>query len=204
MGPMPRSASPARANLPPALRAIGHPVAYSKDGWVFRKGDAVRAVFAVLEGEVRLSRFARDGSETALQRARRGDFFAEAAIDAARYQCNAIASRESTLLAFPVDKVHTLLAADPAFAREWAGLLARQLHSARARLERVALRSASDRVLHYLHTDGKGPRCEVTLAGTLKDLARELALSHENLYRTLARLQQDGTVGRDGNRLFLR
>ena len=58
-------------------------------------------------------------------------------------------------------------------------------------------------MLHYLHTEGKGPRCEVVLAGTVKDLAHELGLTHENLYRTLARLEQDGIVGRKDNRLFL-
>ena len=175
----------------------------AKDGWVFRKGDVVRAVFAVLEGEVHLSRFAKDGSEIALHRAGRGDFFAEAAVNTPRYHCNAIASRPTTLLAFPVDKVRALLAEDPEFARQWVALLARQLHSARARLERVALKSAAERVLHYLRTEGKGPRCEVTLAGTVKDLAHELGLTHESLYRTLARLEQEGVVGREDNRLFL-
>ena len=201
---MTRNTSPAlAASLPPALRAIGRAMSCPKDGWVFRKGDVVRAVFVVLEGEVHLSRFAKDGSEIALHRAGRGDFFAEAAVNAPRYQCNAIASRPTTLLAFPVDKVRSLLAKDPEFAREWVALLARQLHSARARLERVALNSAAERVLHYLHTEGKGPHCEVKLAGTVKDLAHELGLTHESLYRTLARLEQDGIVGRADNRLFL-
>ena len=136
-------------------------------------------------------------------RAGRGDFFAEASLDAPRYHCNAVASRPTTLLAFPVDKVRALLAKDPQFARQWVALLAGQLHSARARLERVALKSAAERVLHYLRTEGKGPRCEVTLEGTVKDLAHELGLTHESLYRTLARLERDGMVGRGDNRLFL-
>jgi CRP-like cAMP-binding protein len=200
-----RHAAPdSAANLPPALRNLGHAISCPKDGWVFRKGDAVRAVFLVLDGEVHLSRFARDGSEIALHRAGRGEFFAEAAVNAPRYHCNAIASRPSRLLAFPVDKIHTLLADDPEFARQWVALLARQLQGARARLERIALKSAAERVVHYLHTEGKGPHCEVVLIGTVKDLAHELGLTHENLYRTLARLEQEGVVGRKGNRLFLR
>jgi len=177
------------SRLPEALRDIGQTVACPKDAWVFHKGDAVRAIFLVLDGEVRLSRFAKDGSEIALHRAGRGDFFAEAAFNAPRYQCNAIASRSSTLLAFPAGKVRALLAKDPEFARQWVELLARQLHASRARLERLALKSAAERVLHYLHTEGKGPSCEVTLPGSVKDLANELGLTHESLYRTLARLE---------------
>ena len=191
------------AYLPAALRTLGHPITCPKDGWVFRKGDSVKAVFLVLDGEVRLSRFAKDGSEIALHRAGRGEFFAEAALNAPRYHCNAIASQPSTLLAFPAGKVRELLAKDPEFAHQWVALLARQLHAARARLERLALKSAAERVLHYLHTEGKGPRCEVTLAGSVKDLAKELGLTHESLYRTLARLEQDGVVARSDHRLGL-
>jgi hypothetical protein len=40
-----------------------------------------------LDGEVRLLRLAKDDSEIALHRARRGDFFAEAALNAPRYRC---------------------------------------------------------------------------------------------------------------------
>ena len=191
------------ANLPVALRPIGHSLACPKDGWVFRKGDPVRAVFLVLDGEVRLSRFAHDGSEIALHRASRGDFFAEAALNTPRYQCNAIASRSSTLLAFSAVKVRSLIAKDPEFARQWVALLARQLHASRARSERLALKSAAERVLHYLHTEGKGPRCEIMLAGSVKDLARELGLTHESLYRTLARLKQDGVIAGKDQRLFI-
>lgn len=191
------------AHLPIVLHAIGHTVACSKDEWVFRKGDAVRAVFLVLDGEVRLSRFAKDGSEIALHRAGRGEFFAEAALNAPRYQCNAIASQASKLLAFPSDRVRSLIATDPEFASQWIALLARQLHAARARLERLALKSAAERVLHFLHTEGKGPRCEVALGGSVKDLAKELGLTHESLYRTLARLEQDGVVVRSDHRLSL-
>jgi len=189
--------------LPAALRTLGNQIACPKDGWVFRKGDAVRAVFLVLDGEIRLSRFAKDGGEIALHRAGRGEFFAEAALNTPRYHCNAIASQATTLLAFPASKVRELLDKDPEFAHQWVALLARQLHAARARLERLALKSAAERVLHFLHTEGKGPRCEVALAGSVKDLARELGLTHESLYRTLARLEQDGVVTRSEHRLGL-
>jgi CRP-like cAMP-binding protein len=190
-------------DLPAALRTLGRRMTCPKGRWVFRKGDAVQAVFFVLDGEVRLSRFAKDGSEIALHRAGRGEFFAEAALNAPRYDCNARASQSSALLAFPAGKVHKLLDKDPEFAHQWVALLARQLHAARARLERLALKSAAERVLHYLHIEGKGPRCEVALSGSVKDLAKELGLTHESLYRTLARLERDGVIVRRDHRLRL-
>jgi DNA-binding MarR family transcriptional regulator len=41
------------------------------------------------------------------------------------------------------------------------------------------------------------------LAGSVKDLARELGLTHESLYRTLARLEQDGVIARKDQRLLI-
>jgi CRP-like cAMP-binding protein len=107
------------AYLPAELRTLGHQVSCPKDSWVFRKGDLVRAVFLVLDGEVRLSRFAKDGREIALHRAGRGEFFAEAAVSSPRYRCNAIASQLSILLEFPAAKVRTLLANDHEFSHQW-------------------------------------------------------------------------------------
>jgi hypothetical protein len=53
------------ANLPAASRAIGRTIACPKHGWVFSKGDTVRANFLVLDGDVRRLRFAKDDSEIA-------------------------------------------------------------------------------------------------------------------------------------------
>jgi CRP-like cAMP-binding protein len=185
------------------LRAIGRSLKVPTKGWVFHADEAVEAVYVVLEGEVRLSRFARDGSEIVLHKAGRGDFFAEASLEAARYPCNAIASRPSVLLVLPAVRMRQLIAEDRDFARHWASLLARQLHKARARAERATLRSASERVIHYLHTEGTGPRYETAVTTTIKDLAQELGLTHESLYRTLARLEREGVVTREEGRLML-
>jgi CRP-like cAMP-binding protein len=189
--------------IPSGVRSLAREVAIARGQWVFKKGEAVHSVFFVVDGEVRLSRFSKGGDEIALHRAGSGEFFAEAALGGSRYHCNAIASRNSTLLVFPADAMRTLLAKDPDFAREWSLVLARQLHSARARLERIALKSAAERVVHYLQTEGGGSRFEVQLRGTVKDLAHELGLTHESLYRTLARLKRDRVVGQKDGTLFL-
>jgi CRP/FNR family transcriptional regulator, dissimilatory nitrate respiration regulator len=66
----------------------------------------------------------------------------------------------------------------------------------RTRLEQRNIRAARDRVRHYLAvnvgTDGR----TVALSGTLKDVAGELGLTHEALYRTLADMAADGEIER--------
>jgi DNA-binding MarR family transcriptional regulator len=63
-------------------------------------------------------------------------------------------------------------------------------------VERLSLRSAAARVRHLLVSEGRGPLCEVVLGGTLKDLSRQLGLTHEVLYRTLATMEREGVIER--------
>ena len=184
------------APLPDALLAHARPVPVRAGEVVFRRGAAAASVYRVRAGAVRLLRHGRDGEEIVLHEARRGDFFAEASLDATRYHCDAVAVAAGELDRIPAEPLRRLLRTDPDFSRAWASLLARQLRATRARLERLSLRTASERVRHLLSTDGVGPACEVRLRGTLKDLARELGLTHESLYRTLARMEADGVLER--------
>ena len=43
------------AYAPAALRTLGHPLNCPKDGWVFRKGDPVRAVYFRGDRRLRLA-----------------------------------------------------------------------------------------------------------------------------------------------------
>lgn len=87
-----------------------------------------------------------------------------------------------------------LIQADPDFARQWVSLLARQLRTARSRVERLSLKSAAERIRHLLISDGFGSHREVKISATLKELARDLGLTHETLYRTLATMERDGQI----------
>lgn len=184
------------AQLPQPLRKAARCLAYPKEFWLFHQGDKARAIFLVVTGEVRLSRFGKDGEEVVLQRARRGEFFAEASLDSQRYHCNAIASEASSLIEVPAGVVRTLLDSNPRFSKQWVTLLSRQLRRSRARLERLSLKSAGERIRHCLLTEGQGSTYEVTIEGTFKDWARDLGLTHETLYRTLALMERDGEIDR--------
>jgi CRP/FNR family transcriptional regulator, dissimilatory nitrate respiration regulator len=76
-------------------------------------------------------------------------------------------------------------------------MLARQVMTLRTRLEQRNIHSARDRVRHYLTVNADANGRSVTLGGTLKDVAAELGLTHEALYRTLADMASDGEIERD-------
>jgi CRP/FNR family transcriptional regulator, dissimilatory nitrate respiration regulator len=185
-------------SVPAALRALCKRVRYAPGQTVFRSGSATHSVYHVESGAVRLLRYGRAGEEVVLHHARAGEFFAEASLDSSRYHCDAVASEPCELLRCPAAALRQLLESDAEFAAQWLALLGRQLRTLRSRVERLSLKSAAERVRHLLVSEGRGPRHDFTVQGSLKDLARHLGLSHEALYRTLAALEREGVIEREG------
>jgi len=66
----------------------------------------------------------------------------------------------------------------------------------RTRMELRNIHSARDRVRHYLALHVGADGATVAVNGTLKELAAELGLTHESLYRTLARMAAKGEIKR--------
>ncbi len=191
-------------HFPAALQPSAKRVSCEAGHVVFRAGSQTHSVYFVEHGAVRLLRHGRAGEEVVLHDARPGEFFAEASLDSSRYHCDAVASMPTQLLQVPAAALNELLDADREFSRLWVSLLARQLRAVRTRVERMSLKSAAERVRHLLVSESRGPLCEVKMEGTLKDLSRQLGLAHEVLYRTLATMERDGTITREGTTLRLR
>ncbi|MGD9923942.1 MAG: Crp/Fnr family transcriptional regulator [Pseudorhodoplanes sp.] len=182
--------SPLLAAIPARVRRAAHARAVSKSAHLFSRGDRPQAMYFVSSGEVHLVRSSPGGDQVVLQRARRG-FLAEASLDQARYHCDAIAARPSELLVIPRKAFREALA-DETFARVWMTHLAGELRRVRAQAERMTLKSAEARVVHYVETEGSDG--SAVLSGSKKDWANELGLTHEALYRTLARMEQRGCI----------
>lgn len=90
---------------------------------------------------------------------------------------------------------------NPKAAQAFTAMLAHQVMSLRTRIEQRNIRSARERVRHFLMLNVGSDRRTVELRGTLKDLAAEIGLTHEALYRTLAALERSGEIKRKGERI---
>jgi CRP-like cAMP-binding protein len=121
---------------------------------------------------------------------------AEASLFAATYLCDAIATTDAVVRLYPKAAVLAELDRNPKAARKFAAVLARQVMTLRTRLEQRNIRTARDRVRHYLAVSADVDGRTVALSGTLKDVASELGLTHEALYRTLAEMEADGEIER--------
>lgn len=85
---------------------------------------------------------------------------------------------------------------EPKLAQAFTAMLAQQIMGLRTRLEGRNIHSARDRVRHFLAVNVGADGRTVALSGTLKDLAVDLGLTHEALYRTLSRMEADGEIKR--------
>ena len=191
---------PLLAALPDAARRLTRYVEVPRQITIFGRGDRPKDIFFVLSGEVRLIRRSKSGDEIVLQRAHRG-FLAEASLDQSAYHCDAVAAETSRLLAIP-RKAFVNALATPAFRDAWITHLARELRKARAHAERLSLKTARERIVHFIETEGESGA--VTLNRPKKDWAAELGLTHEALYRALARMKKGGELDVKESRLALR
>jgi CRP-like cAMP-binding protein len=163
---------------------------------LFRQGDATVAVYGVVTGAVRLTRTAIDGRQVVVFRAEAGATFAEAALFADAYHCDAVADRPAVVAVFPTAALRSRLAADPESALRLAARLARQVQALRGQMELRNIRSAEDRVLAALVLRQDAASGLTRLPMPLKLFAAEIGLTHEALYRTIARLERAGRIAR--------
>lgn len=179
--------------VPPSLREAARPLALRRRQILYREGDPATAIFYVRAGELEAARYSPDGEPLVMLRASGGEFFAELALAGERYGCSAQARTECELHVLPKAAVLEALGSDPDFA---LAFLYSQMRTARrqcSRYERVRLRRAEDRIVHYLVTEC-GADGAVRLSGPLADWAGELGLTPESLYRALARLRAEGRL----------
>lgn len=153
---------------------------------LFHSGDPVRQMYLVAEGAVDLTRVTGAGAPVILQRARPGQVLAEASAYSAIYHCDAQALTAALLHAVAVVDFRARLAADLKLAEGWAAHLAHAVQAARLRAEIRTLRTVAERLDAWL---GEGRA--LPAKGAWQDLAAELGVSREALYRELSLRRRD-------------
>jgi CRP/FNR family transcriptional regulator, dissimilatory nitrate respiration regulator len=182
--------------LPASVRAHALERRLKAGETLFYAGRKSSGFYEVVSGTIRLVRVDRSGREAILQVARAGESLAEASLFSSTYHCDAIATTEAIVRLYPKSLLLALLQRDPEITKSFAAMLARQVMALRTRLERRNIHSARDRVRHLLTVNAGADGRTVTLPGTLKDLAADLGLTHEALYRVLAEMAADGEIKR--------
>jgi CRP-like cAMP-binding protein len=189
--------------LPPSLEAGSVVRDLAAGETLFKQGDRAAAIYKVEGGRLRLVRRTVDDHLVILHTARRGEFFAEASLFAEAYHCDAVAAAPARVRVYPKASVMAALRSDPALAESFMARLAHQLQELRARMELRNIRSARERVLQYLRLRAGRGR-SIAIEGQLQDMAAEVGVTREALYRTLAALEAEGSVTRTEAEILLK
>jgi len=189
--------------MPAAIRAVAFERKLKAGEALFRLGDKAAGFYEIVSGRVRLVRVDRVGRETVLHVAGPAETLAEASLFSGQYHCDAVANTDATVRVYPKRQVVSVFEKDPKALKTFTAMLAHQVMSLRTRLQQRNIRSARERVRQFLALNIGPDGRTVELHGTLKDLAAEIGLTHEALYRALAALERAGEIKRGGNRIML-
>ena len=182
--------------LPEKVRAAGAERTLKRGQTLFRAGQPTVGLYEIVSGAVRLVRSDTSGREVVLHSAHAGDTIAEASLFSPVYHCDAIASTVARVRLYPKTAILAEFARNPDAAGPFMARLGRQIMTLRTLIERNSIRSARERVRHYLAVNAGADGRTVVLPGTIKELAADLGLTHEALYRTLARMTKDDEIKR--------
>ncbi|WP_168735279.1 Crp/Fnr family transcriptional regulator [Pseudothauera rhizosphaerae] len=160
-------------------------------------------VYTVVKGRVRLERITERGKEAVLFVAQPGAPFAEASIFSDVYHCSAVAVTNVSVNFYPKQKLLAEFRDNPVFTLAYARMLGHQLMLARTRLERANMNNAGERIRHFLMLETGPDGYSLERPGALKELAAELSLTPEALYRTLTQMTKAGEIERTTSALHL-
>ena len=150
---------------------------------LFRREDVVKSVFFVEEGLVELSRHQRDGRLIILQRATDGMIVAEASIYSSSYHCDAVAVLPATIAVFNRENFKQLLHSNHELSELWASYLAKEVQNSRQLIEILTRKTVSEKLDGWF--DWRGDHAATK--GQWKNVAAQIGVSPEALYRELAR-----------------
>ena len=187
--------------LPPELLAQSEPLSCEQHTTLFLTGARPQWMYFVCEGEVVLERHGQNGEVANLQRCQ-GGVVGEASLTSAAYHCDARTTVPSEIVRIPIRALRQAFKQDYGFAERWIQMLSSEVRRLRLQNERLSLPKVQSRILHLIETEGRNGR--FALRCSLKQLAGQLAVTHEALYRALAQLEKGGKIFRSESEISLK
>jgi len=189
--------------LPAALRKVATYQHLSNGQVLFHRNEDSQAIYAVKSGQIRLLHYTKSGQSVSHYTIRSGEICAEVALLSNAYTCSAIAEEPTQVLVFPKQTFLSVLQQHSDFATAFIMQLSYRLHKTKVMLELRSIRSAPERVLHYLQLIVPAEQNTVMLEQPLKNVAADLGISSESLSRALAQLEIDGAIVRKKRKIIL-
>lgn len=185
---------------------IEHVGPFQPGEFVFRTGDAFRAIYAVRSGMVKTVLVDADGQEQVLGFYLPGEVVGLNAIYPERYPCDAVALETTEFCRFSFPAMSALATRLPSVQQHLFKLLSKELGTASLL---AGDHTADERMAAFLLDLGERyatrgfSRTEFRLSMSRGDIANYLRLAAETVSRVLGRFRKQGLVDIDGRRVTL-
>lgn len=189
--------------LPTALQTVVTQQTLTIGQALFHKGEPADTVFVIQFGRIRLLHYTESGQIVNHYQVNPGELCAELVLFIETYACTAIAEELTQVLVFPKQAFLKALQQDSDLAIAFMAQMAYRLHLTKTMLEVRGIRSARERVLHYLRFVMPTDQNSVLLKQPLKNIAYDLGISPEVLSRTLTQLEIEEVILREKRRITL-
>ena len=156
---------------------------YHINALLFARGDQVKSLFFLEDGEVKLSRSLANGKELVLSRSKSPAILAEASIYSSKYHCDGQCLSACILRKVPVSRFLSKISENANLSSAWSRHLAQSLQATRYRSEILTMNKVEDRLDAWLEWQG----CDFPPRGKWKEIAAEIGVSPEAFYRELAK-----------------
>jgi len=170
---------------------------------IFTDGDPSSGLWLLEAGHVKIYKLTPDGREHILHLWGPGNTFNEvAALDGGPHAANAAAIGPATAWVIPGERLHTVLAADPALALGVIQALVRRIRHLVLQVEDLALRPVTARLARFILEQAENPAL-ASPAVTRALIASHLATTPETVSRALRVLEQAGAIRFDRHRVLI-
>ena len=169
---------------------------------LFRRGDAAVSFFILETGRIRLTRPTIENQTATLQFAEPGDLVGENAILETVYPCSAIATVASRVICYPETYLTAMLQDYPELIEDLLGILLQKIKYFQKNMELREIRAAHQRVLQFLIYAANNDQV-VNIDHPLQDIALQLGYTPSTLSRALSKLEDEGSITRQSNVIYL-
>jgi CRP-like cAMP-binding protein len=157
---------------------------------LFQRGEKTVMIYFVLQGEIRVETYLEDGRSIVFYRARAGAALGEENLRLPYYLYTAVAAVDSKIRAVSKASMVLKIRSDWKFAEALTQCLADRYAEAMMYRELLAIKSAEERLLLWLHWQKAWDSEAICLEGRMGSIGPDLSLSRESVYRAFARLEK--------------
>ena len=168
---------------------------------LFTQGDAVKNIYSVKKGRIKLIRDTLEGTPTLVHVAYAEESIAEASLFSKNYHCSALAGTNTEVTVYSKNELLKILQENPELMMNLLRRLTTQVRDLRMLNEIKSIYNAKEKILTYLATEFHRDN-ESDLP--LKDIAQKIGMAHETFYRTLKVLESDGKIKRNKSQIIKR